>query len=165
MPNLETTQDLAARLGQILIARNFTVTAAESCTGGMISAAFTDIAGSSVWFGYGFVSYSNQAKQELLGVPEATLDRFGAVSEETVAAMVNGALETSGADLAVAVSGVAGPDGGSAEKPVGTVWIAWGGRNSESKNQKFLFAGDRASVREQTVLTALKGLLELVQNH
>lgn len=153
---------LAERLGQQLRAAGLRVATAESCTGGAIGAAITAVPGSSGWFDCGFISYSNQAKQRLLDVPPQTLQQYGAVSSETVAAMVQGALRHSAADLAVAVSGIAGPDGGSADKPVGTVWIAWGGNSQALQTRRFLFAGDRHAIQRQTVEQALQGLLAIV---
>lgn len=132
---------------------------AESCTGGMIAAACTDLAGSSVWFERGFVSYSNEAKTELLGVPGELIQTQGAVSQDVALAMAAGALRHSRAQAAIAVTGVAGPGGGSAAKPVGTVWLAWAtptGITAELAH----FSGDRAAVREATVQRALQGLLE-----
>ena len=153
---------LAERLGQQLRAAGLRVATAESCTGGAIAAAITAVPGSSGWFDCGFISYSNQAKQRLLDVPAQTLQQHGAVSGETVAAMLQGALRHSDASLAVAVSGIAGPDGGSADKPVGTVWIAWGGTCQALQTRCFLFAGDRHAIQRQTVLQALQGLLAIV---
>ena len=139
----------------------------ESCTGGGVACAMTDMAGSSRWFERGFVSYSNEAKTEQLSVPAETIARFGAVSEEVAAAMATGALRHSRADYGVAVTGIAGPDGGSADKPVGTVCFGWsrrdGEREREPKTRRVLFAGNRQQVREQSVATALQGLLELVE--
>ncbi|MDQ2696486.1 MAG: nicotinamide-nucleotide amidohydrolase family protein, partial [Pseudomonadota bacterium] len=135
---------------------------AESCTGGWIAKVITDVAGSSAWFERGFVTYSNAAKAELLGVAEATLGGHGAVSGETVAAMAAGALSYSRADLAVAVSGVAGPDGGSPGKPVGTVWLAWAVRGGGCRTRRYVFAGDREAVRRQAVLAALEGILDVL---
>ncbi|MDJ0939894.1 MAG: nicotinamide-nucleotide amidohydrolase family protein [Woeseiaceae bacterium] len=155
---------LAARAAELvgsLAAAGKVATTAESCTGGWIAKALTDVPGSSAVFGYGAVSYSNDAKQALLGVSEQTLATDGAVSEATVREMVGGALDVSGADLGVAVSGIAGPDGGSADKPVGTVWFAWGMRDGDAVSidcERHVFAGDRDSVRRQTVLKALDGL-------
>ena len=149
-----------------LIASGTTVSTAESCTGGWVSKAITDVAGSSDVFGYGIVSYSNDAKASMLGVNQETLDNDGAVSRAVVDEMVKGALERSGADIAVAVSGVAGPTGGSTEKPVGTVWFAWGVRDGdEVKTETGLeqFTGDRDRVRELTVLHALRGIRERIQ--
>lgn len=151
---------LAGELGEALRQRQLQVTTAESCTGGGIAEAITRIAGSSQWFEVGYVTYSKRQKNLLLGVPEALFDMQGAVSREVVEAMVRGACARSGASLAVAVSGIAGPDGGTPDKPVGTVWLAWlaGG---EVFSCHRCFAGDRLSVREQTVLLALQGLLRL----
>ena len=145
---------LSAQLGAALLARGETMATAESCTGGMIAAALTDIAGSSAWFGYGMVSYSNQAKQDLLGVSAATLEAHGAVSEAVVREMAAGARKLATADWAVAVSGVAGPGG--------MVWLAVAGPNGCSRAFVSYFAGDRAAVRRQTVVAALKAVLDLL---
>jgi len=152
---------LAARLGQALLTKGAQVSTAESCTGGGIAEAITRVAGSSAWFEAGFVTYSNAQKTRQLGVPEAHFARVGAVSREVVEAMVQGAQAQSGARYAVAVSGVAGPGGGSADKPVGTVWIAWGDGDTLF-SRRFQFAGDRDAVRRQTVEAALRGLLRLL---
>lgn len=149
---------LAQRLGRQCLQLGVEVTTAESCTGGGIASAITSVAGSSAYFTAGYVTYSNAAKMRLLGVEQATLDAHGAVSEPVVNAMVAGACRESGADVAVAVSGVAGPDGGSDDKPVGTVWIAWGGAERQEA-QCFHFPGDRQAVREQAVREALAGLV------
>lgn len=158
---------LLERLAEGLARRNKRVATAESCTGGGVACAMTDMAGSSRWFERGFVSYSNAAKTEQLSVPAETIARFGAVSEEVAAAMAVGALRHSRADYGVAVTGIAGPDGGSADKPVGTVCFGWSRRDSERerepKTRRVLFAGNRQQVREQSVETALQGLLELVE--
>jgi len=157
---------LLARLAEGLVRRNKRVATAESCTGGSVACAMTDMAGSSRWFERGFVSYSNEAKTEQLSVPAETIARFGAVSEEVAAAMAAGALRHSRADFGVAVTGVAGPDGGSADKPVGTVCFGWSRRREgegEPKTRRVLFAGNRQQVREQSVETALQGLLDLVE--
>ena len=142
-------------------AANLKVTTAESCTGGMIAAALTDLAGSSHVFERGFVTYSNEAKQELLDVPETDLREHGAVSEPVVRAMVQGALSHSQADIAVAVTGIAGPGGGSAEKPIGLVYIGAGRRGEPVAVERHLFPGDRAAVRKATALRALELLLSL----
>ena len=154
-----TIFDLAAALGVQLKQRGWQVTCAESCTGGGVAAAITDIPGSSAWFGAGFVTYSNAHKMRMLGVSEDSLARVGAVSEEVVREMAAGALRAAGADLAVAVSGIAGPDGGTAEKPVGTVWFAWATARSIAAHCHLL-AGDRKAVREQAVEVALRGLID-----
>ena len=147
-------------LADHLLEANLVLVTAESCTGGGIAQAITALAGSSRWFDSGFVTYSNEAKQSMLDVPAVFFeqDAPGAVSEETVRAMVKGALCKSRADLAVAVSGVAGPEGGSASKPVGTVWIAWQ-LGHDARARHFLFNGDREAVRQATILEALSGLL------
>lgn len=154
---------LVQQLADKLLAKKLIISTAESCTGGWISQSLTALAGSSVWFDSGFVTYSNEAKQRLLNVPSALFDSDGpgAVSEATVLAMTAGAIQGSRANLAVAVSGVAGPDGGSEEKPVGTVWIAWQWED-KSLARCFHFSGDRESVRRATVLAALDGCLLLI---
>ncbi|WP_432417440.1 CinA family protein [Crenobacter caeni] len=146
--------DEVVRIGDALRARKQTVALAESCTGGLIAAALTDVAGSSDWFGWGFVSYANAAKQAMLGVRAETLATFGAVSRETVLEMAEGARRVASADWGVAVSGIAGPGGGSAGKPVGTVWIAVAGPDGGQACCR-LFTGDRKAVRAQTVSAAL----------
>jgi nicotinamide-nucleotide amidase len=157
LKNLDLTL-LAQRLGRLCQQLDVEVTAAESCTGGGIASAITGVAGSSAYFTTGYVTYANAAKTRLLGVPEGVLAEHGAVSEAVVKAMVQGACRESGASLGVAVSGVAGPDGGSAEKPVGTVWLAWGDAG-EQQAECFNFPGDRQAVREQAVRQALAGLV------
>lgn len=149
-------------LGALLLARQQQVTAAESCTGGMICAALTDLAGSSAWFERGYVVYSNAAKTEMLGVPQAMLAEHGAVSEPVARTLAAHARQAAGADWSVAVSGIAGPSGGSIEKPVGTVWLAWSGPDVEIA-ERCQFAGNRASVRSQTVDYALARLIELIK--
>lgn len=144
----------ATTLGKRLLEAGYTITTAESCTGGGISAAITAIAGSSTWFHQAFVTYSNGAKTQMLGVDKKVLDSHGAVSEEVVCAMLKGALARASADLGVAVSGIAGPGGEVEGKPVGTVWFAWGGL-TRLKSKRFHFSGDRDQVRDQAVLTAL----------
>lgn len=151
-----------ALLATLLLRQGWFLTTAESCTGGLIAANCTDLAGSSNWFERGFVTYSNAAKCELLGVDAALIDHHGAVSEAVVRAMAVGALAHAHAQVAIAVTGVAGPAGGSADKPVGTVWLAWAtpmGVISELKQ----FDGDRAAVRHATVQHALVRLIELIQ--
>lgn len=152
-------ETLAEALGhQLLAARQMLVTA-ESCTGGWIAKCMTDVAGSSGWFDCGMAAYSYEAKQALLGVRSETLEQFGAVSRETVVEMVSGALVHSGASIAVAVTGIAGPGGGSDDKPVGTVWIGWKRRGGYARAEVFHFEGDRDAVRRQTVASALRGLI------
>lgn len=151
---------LAASLGQQLLAAGEQVSTAESCTGGGIAEAITRVPGSSAWFEAGYVTYSNRQKTRQLAVPETLFTQVGAVSREVVEAMARGAQANSGAQFSVAVSGVAGPDGGSVEKPVGTVWVCWG-VGERLIAERFLFAGDRDAVRRQTVSAALEGLLRL----
>ena len=153
---------LAAELGAALAARRLTFASAESCTGGLLAAAVTAVPGSSDWFGYGFVTYSNEAKSALLGVEAATLEVHGAVSEATVRAMAAGARERAAADVACAVSGVAGPGGGSAAKPVGTVWLAWALPDGRLDARCLALGGDRAAVRAAAVGEALRGTIERV---
>ena len=151
-------QYLLGPLADLLLKHGWMLATAESCTGGLIAATCTDLAGSSQWFERGFVTYSNEAKTELLGVDAALVARDGAVSESVVRAMAQGALDRSRAQVAVAVTGIAGPGGGSAAKPVGTVWLAWAtphGITSEVQH----FSGDRAAVRAATVQHALRTLL------
>ena len=150
---------LSQRLGEQLLQRNWRIATAESCTGGGVAAAITAIPGSSAWFEYGIVSYANAAKEKLLGVSSETLAREGAVSETVVIEMARGVLALSGADIAVAISGVAGPSGGSVEKPVGTVWFAWVMATGEIKTELKYFDGDREKVQMQAVVWALEGLL------
>jgi nicotinamide-nucleotide amidase len=152
---------LAAELGQRLLARQAQVATAESCTGGGIAEAITRIPGSSAWFEAGYVTYSNRQKTHQLQVPSSLFDSVGAVSHEVVEAMVRGAQQHSGARYAVAVSGVAGPDGGTAQKPVGTVWLAWGD-GAHCYTERRLFIGNRQAIREQTAAAALAGLLRLL---
>jgi nicotinamide-nucleotide amidase len=155
-----TLQALAGELGRRLKSAGLRLATAESCTGGWIAKAMTDVAGSSAWFERGFVTYSNAAKADMLGVRAMTLERHGAVSEEVVREMAEGAAKRSQAQLSVAVSGIAGPDGGSPEKPVGTVWIGWRSAQGQISTRHFRFEGDRDSVRFQAVLAALEGLLD-----
>ncbi|HSR64508.1 MAG TPA: CinA family protein [Xanthomonadaceae bacterium] len=148
----------AERLGARLRAARLMLVTAESCTGGWIAKTATEIAGSSDWFDCGMVAYSYEAKQGLLGVRPETLEQFGAVSRETVVEMVSGALVHSGASVAVAVTGIAGPGGGTPDKPVGTVWIAWKRRGGYPTAELYHFDGDREAVRRKTVAAALEGL-------
>ena len=152
---------LSRRVGEALLATGDVLVTAESCTGGWIGEVVTMVSGSSRWYDRGFITYSNAAKEAVLGVPAETLARHGAVSEPTVIAMVDGALIASGASLAVAVSGVAGPTGGSAEKPVGTVCLAWGRDDGTRRSVTVLFPGDREAVRRATVVRALEGIVDL----
>ena len=154
---------LAARVGARLKARGLMLATAESCTGGWVAQAMTAIAGSSDWFERGFVTYSDAAKQELLGVSAATLAQYGAVSEQTAREMAAGALARSRAQVALAITGIAGPSGGSAQKPVGTVCFGWVRENSVARAQTRLFGGNRESVRRQSVEFALLGVLESLE--
>ncbi len=154
---------LAEQVGAALMQRGWLLATAESCTGGGISQAITDVAGCSAWFDCAFVTYSYESKVALLGVSQTELERFGAVSDVVVKQMVTGALARSQADVAVAVSGIAGPTGGLPDKPVGTVWIAWAtqadAKNNSIISKRYQFSGDRCAVREQTVASALTELL------
>ena len=150
---------LAQRLGRVLAERRWTAATAESCTGGLVAGAITDVAGSSAWFDRGFVTYSNDAKSKLLGVRDETLAAHGAVSEATAREMAAGALARSAADIAVAVTGIAGPAGGSPGKPVGLVCFAWARRGGPVDALTVHFTGDRATVRSAAVAAALAGLI------
>lgn len=162
---MNNIEQLSQQLGQALIGLGWTVTTAESCTGGGIANAITEVAGSSAYFNQAYVTYSNEAKTALVDVPKAVLENYGAVSQQTVEAMATGAAKNARAQLAMAVSGIAGPGGGSEDKPVGTVWIAMYCIRAEKTtvwSQCFRFLGDRKKVREKTVETALQKALELV---
>ncbi len=159
----ETPESLALLVGGQLNARHLMLATAESCTGGWVSMAITSVAGSSDWFDRGFVTYSNRSKQELLAVSAATLERHGAVSEAVAVEMARGAIKASRAEIAVSVTGVAGPGGGSEEKPVGTVCFAWAGPRDRIVSRTRRFAGDRAEVRRQSVIEALQGLLAILE--
>jgi nicotinamide-nucleotide amidase len=156
---VELINDLAVLLSE----KQLKVCTAESCTGGLIAKSFTDLPGSSAWFERGFVTYSNESKIEMLGVPGSIIDYYGAVSEPVATAMAVGALKHSHADYSIAVTGVAGPGGGSAEKPVGTVWIGIANQ-SETRTQKFLFDGNREMIRLLTMRTVIKQLLPFVES-
>lgn len=158
MADTHSLHDTVTQLALALQTRGWMMATAESCTGGMIAAACTDVAGSSTWFDRGFVTYSNAAKTDMLNVPQALIARHGAVSEAVVHAMAQGAVARSQAQVSVAVSGVAGPGGGSADKPVGTVWLAWH-VHGLAHSQCLHVPGDRAAVRLATVRQALEGLL------
>jgi len=149
---------LAHALGEGLRARGWQVASAESCTGGWLAKSITDVPGSSNWFGWGFVTYANDAKTAMVGVSPELLAEHGAVSEPVVRAMAEGARKASGADIAVAVSGIAGPHGESPGKPVGTIWIAWASA-AGTRAEHSVFSGDRQDVRRQSVAQALSGLL------
>jgi nicotinamide-nucleotide amidase len=153
---------LGEKVGAELLRHGQVMVTAESCTGGWIGKVMTDIGGSSAWFDCGITAYSYEAKQALLGVRPETLIKHGAVSEETVLEMVSGAQTHSGAGIAIAVTGIAGPSGGTSDKPVGTVWIAWKRRGGYPSMKLFHFDGDREAVRRRTVAAALEGLLEIL---
>lgn len=154
--------DLAARVGQALQAKGLLLATAESCTGGGISQAVTEIAGSTGWFDCGFVAYSNPSKTELLDVSAALIAQMGAVSEEVAAAMAIGALANSNAHVALSTTGIAGPTGAVPGKPVGTVCFGWA-RGEHTYTERLVFQGDRQAVREQTVVHALQGLLRFIE--
>lgn len=156
---------LAAKVGAALAARKMMLATAESCTGGLVAGTITAIAGSSDWFERGVVTYSNDSKEELLGVPASTLRESGAVSEPTARAMAEGALQRSRAAIAVAVTGVAGPGGGSAEKPVGMVCFGWAVRGRAAETETCQFPGDRATVRQMSVRHALLGVLKRLDSN
>jgi nicotinamide-nucleotide amidase len=149
---------LSERIGQALKARGATVTTAESCTGGWVAKVITDIAGSSAWFERGFVTYSNEAKSQMIGVKPATLEQHGAVSEPVVVEMAIGAIKAARADYAISISGIAGPDGGTATKPVGTVWFGFASAAGEGITRCECFNGDRENVRRQATAYALQTL-------
>ena len=162
MTDHKPLMQLATELGDALQLHQWRVATAESCTGGGVAAAITAIPGSSNWFEYGLVTYANAAKQHLLGIDSPTLLAEGAVSESVVRQMTAGALSLAGADVAVAVSGIAGPGGGSAEKPVGTVWFAWEIAKGQQVTRCYHLDGDRNQIRQQAVVIALEGLLALL---
>lgn len=152
--------ELAQELGRVLLLRKLRCAVAESCTGGSLAAAITDVAGSSQWFDRGFVTYSNEAKVAMIGVPVEVIASQGAVSEATACAMAQGAIQYSLAEVSVSITGIAGPKGGSLEKPVGTVWIAWASNIQPTQARCYLFKGNRAAIREQSVQAALEGLIK-----
>ena len=157
------TQVLVEQLAERFLKASKKLVTAESCTGGGLAENLTQLSGSSLWYECGFVTYSNQSKRDLLAVPVDTLEEFGAVSEETALAMAKGALDMSSADFSVSITGVAGPDGGSEEKPVGTVCVAWCERDKGGNTTCIHFEGDRRRVREQSCLLAMQGLLDILQ--
>lgn len=156
-------ETLVLQISEQLIQQNKMLATAESCTGGGLAYAITEMPGSSRWFERGFVTYSNPAKHEQLGITNDMISRFGAVSKEVAAAMALGALQHSHADYSVTVTGIAGPDGGSAEKPVGTVCFGWSSRSGDTRTTRIVFDGNRQQVRELSILTALQGLADLVE--
>ncbi|MDZ4202648.1 MAG: nicotinamide-nucleotide amidohydrolase family protein [Gallionella sp.] len=153
---------LSAQIGGLLKSRGLMLATAESCTGGGVAQAVTAVAGSSAWFDRGFVTYTNLSKQQMLDVPEETLRQHGAVSEAVVREMVSGALRHSAAQVALAVSGIAGPGGGAPDKPVGTVWFAWGLHNGVTLARLHHLSGNRAEIRAQATRIALQGVLDLL---
>jgi len=161
-PSEQELRDLAEQLGECLKAKGLKLASAESCTGGWLAKIITDIPGSSAWFTGSVVSYSNEAKQSLLGVNADTLAEFGAVSGDAVLEMSDGLFARTNADVAVSVSGIAGPDGGSEDKPVGLVWLSWGKRDKSVFANPFNFDGDREDVRKQSIKQALNNLLDLL---
>jgi nicotinamide-nucleotide amidase len=151
---------LVQTMADVLGKKQWTLASAESCTGGWLAKSCTDLTGSSAWFDCGFITYSNQSKQDLVNVNKKTLEIHGAVSKQTAIEMAQGALAHSSADICVAITGIAGPDGGTIEKPVGTVWFAWAIKNQGTKTQKYQFKGDREQVRVQAVIAALQGIIK-----
>ena len=162
-PADQALQALASKLGACLLARNMRLATAESCTGGWLAKIITDLPGSSSWFNGSLVTYANEAKHQILGVQKSTLDEYGAVSGETVLEMSAGVLAHMDADVALSISGLAGPGGGSDKKPVGLVWFSWGRRDEQVKAGSYNFEGDREAVRRQAVEKALHLLLELLE--
>ncbi|WP_130620332.1 CinA family protein [Dyella amyloliquefaciens] len=160
VPTDAELKELAEQIAAAALRQRLMLVTAESCTGGWIAKTLTDLAGSSAWFDAGVVTYSYEAKEALLGVNPRTLERTGAVSEETALEMVSGALARFGAGMAVAVTGIAGPGGGTQDKPVGTVWIGWKRRGGYAHARLFHFDGDREAVRRQTVAAALNGIIK-----
>lgn len=158
--DLET---LARKVGHALKTHELMLATAESCTGGWVAQLVTSVAGSSEWFDRGFVTYTNVSKREMLGVKTTTLSRFGAVSEQTAREMAEGAIAHSHAQVALAITGIAGPSGGTPEKPVGLVCMAWAGKKRETRSAKYRFSGDREAVRRESVMTALQGLMEFIR--
>ena len=160
---MDDIKSLAEQVGRVLQQKRLFLATAESCTGGGIGYAITEIPGSSDWFDCGFVTYSNTAKTELLDVPEALIAQFGSVSEEVVEAMAEGAIANSSAHVAIATTGIAGPAGAVPGKPVGTVCFAWA-RDEHVHTERLVFSGDRQSVREQSIAHSLKGLLHFLEH-
>lgn len=159
---IETIKTLVLQTAQQLKSHHHKLATAESCTGGGLSYWLTSIPGSSAWFECGFITYSNEAKHDMLGVSENTIKQFGAVSEETALEMANGILRHSQADLGIAITGIAGPDGGTKEKPVGTVWLGFSGKHFKTHAECHLFTGDRQAVRLSSIAKSLEHLLTLM---
>ena len=161
----ESTDSLLAQLvARAMTLRGGMLVTAESCTGGGLACLLTSIPGSSSWYERGFITYSNDSKRELLSITEDILLGYGAVSEQTAAAMATGAIDNSHAAVSVAITGIAGPDGGTPDKPVGTVCVAWSIRNGETRTTRVVFDGDRRMIREQAILMALQGLLDILES-
>lgn len=160
--SFDTLYSLSEELGQKLKRKEWMITSAESCTGGGVASILTEVAGSSAWVERGYVTYSNQAKNELLGVKQHTLETYGAVSEQTAQEMAQGVVVHSQSQMGLSITGIAGPDGGTKEKPVGTVWFAWYDCSGKLFSYRGLFAGNRRQVRRQAIATALIGSLLLV---
>jgi nicotinamide-nucleotide amidase len=160
---LNNLENLSTELGALLQKKDMFFTSAESCTGGLLSQSIVSVPGSSGWFGCSFVTYSNISKHKILGVSKDSLKRFGAVSEEVVTEMVDGAVAESRADLGVAISGIAGPGGGSPDRPVGTVCIAWKLKDKQAIRSTFLFEGNRNEVRYKTVVKSLEEAIGLIK--
>lgn len=158
----EQLSAVASELGEALLLTRSRMVTAESCTGGWVGHVITSVAGSSRWYDRGFITYSNASKREMLGVSAGVIARYGAVSEQTARAMAEGALEYSQAQFALSITGIAGPGGGSDEKPVGLVWFAWAGKNLKTISQYSRFAGDRQAVQRQAVYHALQSMLSFV---
>jgi len=163
VPDSAELESLAVKLGMVLHERNLCCATAESCTGGLVAKLITDVAGSSAWFQGGYVCYANACKHSMLGVPLATIEQFGAVSNEVVRALCEGGIARSNADIVVAISGVAGPGGGSEAKPVGTVCIGWIQRGAAASCCVYQFAGDREAIRAAAAGQALRGILTIVE--
>lgn len=157
------TVDLTRTLAEILLSKNWTVSIAESCTGGLVCATITELSGSSEWFERGYITYSNKAKTECLGVPAKIIEAHGAVSEAAAKAMAEGARINSGSNVALSITGVAGPSGGTPEKPVGTVWFGWATEN-QTQTKTMRFDGDRQKVREQATKFTLTELITLLRS-
>lgn len=158
----QTITDIAAEVGKCLAGYGWMLVTAESCTGGWVGQAVTAISGSSAWYERGFITYSNVSKHEMLGVQQTTLDQFGAVSPQTATEMAAGALNRSHAQISVSITGIAGPDGGTATKPVGMVCFAWAHKNGGVQQETHYFSGNRETIRHQAVITALQGILKLL---
>jgi len=160
---MEKFKNIVVCLSQYFQNKRWMLATAESCTGGWVAQVITSLPGSSLWFERGFVTYSNQSKQELLGVKQSTLNHYGAVSEQTAIQMAQGALKNSHANVSLAITGIAGPDGSQEDKPVGCVYFAWAGENFEVQVERKHFSGTRKSIREQSVKFSLEKLLQIIQ--